>query len=369
MSTTEKLRQLQMTIVIVGAGNVGLFLTQLVARQPDVKVLVVIDREAFQFENLEGQDAFPKDVRCAKATIAARRAQRIGGSRLKSHGIVADLADVPWGIFADADVILGALDSRQARVDLARICWRLGKLLIDTGVNADERLARVSVYLPSSDGPCFMCGIQDWGRQEAKYTCNGAIATAPPTGAPAYLGAIAASLAADKLCRLTRDRSGAAMESGREVVVSLNEPRTIVTHERRNPQCPFDHEVWEIRAGPNSDDALGDAFSLEGVDPKRALRVEGKAFVRRLCCPGCGYRSRSMIRLQGRLNHIRQCPRCRAPMAPFAFDMSEQLVHSQLTTAELRTPLNRLGFQEGDVLSVSGPESHHHYRIGGSNEE
>src|SRR4029077_21270318 len=98
--------------LVAGAGNIGSHLAPLLARA-GVGLLRVVDRDTVEEKNLAQQDYGPQDVGRGKAEALARR---LAGTfpQLRVEPFVADLEDVPLSAFR-ADVLFGALDSRQAR--------------------------------------------------------------------------------------------------------------------------------------------------------------------------------------------------------------------------------------------------------------
>ena len=110
---SDQLRQLRgASVLLAGAGNIGSFLAPLLARA-GVGLLRLVDRDRVEEKNLAGQDYDPEDVGRPKAEVLADRLRRrFPGLAVQAHA--ADLEDLPLGTF-EVDVLLGALDSRQAR--------------------------------------------------------------------------------------------------------------------------------------------------------------------------------------------------------------------------------------------------------------
>ena len=357
----------QLSIVVCGAGNIGSPLADQLARHPGVARLVIIDLDTYTPENVKGQAISLSDIHRSKAVATAGRANRIAGSRLLAEGILADLIDVPWGVYRQADVVLSCLDSRGDRAVLSAICWRLGRPLIDTGVNADLGLARVTIYLPLGSGPCYLCSIGANEQLEARYHCNGQRLEPPSTNAPASLGTLAACLAMDELARVLDGRTGPD-QSGREIVFDLRNSRVTVTSQRPNPGCPFDHEAWVVLEGlVNPSSTLANALDLgsngSGGDPSSTLVVEGKRFIVAMTCPSCGRTTPWGPFLLGRLGLGRKCRQCQTPLVVTGFDMRDRL-DATLPAAVLRRSLRSLGFRAGDVFTVARAAGETHYLIG-----
>ncbi len=360
----------RLAVAICGLGNIGSHLVPLLAREPAIGELGLIDRDTVSEANLAGQNFRCRDVGRTKVAVATGRAQQIAGERLALRAFHADLRNVPLGAYRRVGVVIGCLDSRRARADLAVKCWRAGRWFIDTGVNADAMLARVTVYAATADGPCYMCSIADWDSVEAAYTCDGGQINAPPTGAPAFLGAAAAVLAMNEVRRLLAGQLTVA-DSGREIVLELGNDHLYCSHHRRHPSCRFDHEILKIQGEVPSSMAIGDALALApaGEGTSVGLRVEGCAFVRKLRCfaSGCGTGSRTTLRLAGRLHASeRNCPACGQVMQATGFDNVERLNGSELSAGMMRSSLRRLGFRREDVIGVGAPGAEAWFEIGDS---
>jgi hypothetical protein len=95
-----------------------------------------------------------------------------------------------------------------------------------------------------------------------EYPCHpGAGATAPPTAAPPFAGAVVAGMMAAEGTRLL---AGAAPSTGQEIAFDLLHRRFLVTRLRRAPACRFDHEVMGELLGLGKDFAsatVGDLLS------------------------------------------------------------------------------------------------------------
>ena len=155
-------------VVIVGTGNIGCYTALLIARLQGIGMVVLIDKDRFEESNLAGQDITREDVGKPKVEAIGRRLRRVN-PQLKVVTIVAAVEDLPLG-FLCGDVLLGCLDSRRTRLYLAENAWALGVPYVDAGVQTDSLLARVSVFTPGRNAPCFQCG---WGQADYDVVRNG----------------------------------------------------------------------------------------------------------------------------------------------------------------------------------------------------
>jgi molybdopterin/thiamine biosynthesis adenylyltransferase len=217
--------------VVCGLGNIGAHLVAHLARLATVRRILLVDPQRYEAANLRTQDISRGDVGRPKATAQARRLRRIDPT-LAVTAFVGGIEDVPLAHLA-ARVLVTCLDSRAARRIASRSAWRVGVPWVDSGVRGAELLARVTVYLPAPDAPCFDCALseRDYAHLEQTYPCAGAVAAAP-TGAPSGLGALAAAMQALECEKLLAGRSEQAAV-GREVIVS-----TLAHRHFRHPPRP-----------------------------------------------------------------------------------------------------------------------------------
>ncbi|MEK6409093.1 MAG: ThiF family adenylyltransferase [Acidobacteriota bacterium] len=359
----------QKSVVVVGAGgNIGSHLGPHLARMQQVFSVALIDRDIYESSNLQTQDITPNDVGNRKAVVQARRLKRIN-PRLRVQAIADAVERVPLGKLR-ADVVLSCLDSRIARQRVNQFAWRLGVPLIDAGVEVGGLLARVNVYVPGPDTPCLECAWddRDYDALEQTYACLGVTSSVPATNAPSSLGALAASLQAIECQKLLTGQIDRAAIS-KQVLIDASYHKHYVTAFSRNPNCRFTgHEVWQIERLDRSIDEISLEQALNLVpaaagENGSGLRVEGKPFVKRLTCPGCG-ETRSLLRLECSLSdRQRKCGRCGQRMIATGFDLLERLNAATVSRNALARSLRSLGLRPGDVFSIDERSAEHHYEI------
>jgi ThiF family len=334
-----------MNLVLVGAGNIGSFAVDLFARDPKITGLSIVDRDTHTAENLPVQNIGSADIGRDKAHVAARRAQRIAGKRLKVEAYPADLAALPWALYRRADVVVSCLDSQPARIQLATICWRMGRPLLDCGVNASADLARVTWFVPGKAVACYMCTIPDWSRIDGTFSC--AQMSANPTGAPAYLGALAAALA---LARLD-DRQG-------ELVFNPRHAKALTSRHVRNPACPFDHSTWKVQ--PVALDPFVTTWgSLFKRHKASRVSVAGDMIVSELICGGCGTKRSNLLALRHR-SRARRCGRCGGALLAPGSATHEWIETARIPEGLRNQKLASAGIAVGDILTFDEAT---HYEI------
>ncbi len=266
------------------------------------------------------------------------------------------MEDVPRGLLR-ADVVLSCVDSRRARASLNEICWRLGVPLIDAGVDAAGLLVRTNLYVPGGDRACLECawGPVDYEALEQVYACQGAAAVAA-TQAPASLGAVAAGLMV-QLCQQWLERPEGQELSNHQVLWDIRHARCLATQYTPNPQCRFDHGMWQIQPMAIDPRRATVAKFLARVsqpaNPVVGLQLSGHAFVSRLVCAACGG-ARTSLLLDRALTPARaRCRGCGATMLPSGFDTQSELPPATWQRGPYaRQTLHRLGLKPNDIVTL-----------------
>lgn len=157
-------------VVVIGAGALGNEIVKDLALL-GLKNIFIADRDRIENTNLSRSILFrERDCGRPKALVAAERAVEIYPDiRVQPFdgNIVYDLGQ---GIYRWADVILGGLDNREARVAINLAAARAGKVWIDGAI---ERLDGVARVFDPATGPCYECtmGENDWKMLEARRSC------------------------------------------------------------------------------------------------------------------------------------------------------------------------------------------------------
>jgi len=345
--------------LLMGAGNVGSHAAAHVARLREISRITVVDPDVYDATNLRTQDIAGASVGDAKARVQASRLLAIDGT-LEVKAIVSRLEDVPLSALR-ADVLLSSPDSRRARVAANAIAWRHGMPWVDAGVDGSRGVARVTVRVPGEDAGCAECafGPADYAALSWEYRCGAASSVA--TGAPSWLGALAASLQVAECARLLS--GGAARATcGWQWTLGADGATSLVTTFRRNPACRFDHGTWQIEpvdALP-SELTVGEVLRLGGSAHPSQLRLHGHTFATRLACTGCGG-TRSVLHVSRRLTPAaRSCAGCGAEMSVSGFDELDFL-DATGAAAHADRALSTLGFLPGDVVTAGT----RHFALGG----
>jgi adenylyltransferase/sulfurtransferase len=164
----EKLRAAK--VIVVGAGALGNEVLKNLALL-GVGNIFVIDFDAIENSNLSRSVLYrAADMGKPKAVVAAERVRDLNPDvKVAAHpgNVITDLG---LGLFADADVVIGCLDNREARLWVNRSCWKVGTPWVDGGIQEISGVCKV--FVPP-DSACYECGMteNDYKLINLRYSC------------------------------------------------------------------------------------------------------------------------------------------------------------------------------------------------------
>jgi adenylyltransferase/sulfurtransferase len=277
-------------VLVIGAGALGNEVIKNLALL-GVGNVVIADMDRIEKSNLCRSVLFREsDEGAAKAEAAARAAMELY-PELKAKGMVVNiLAGLGLGYFRWADVVVGALDNREARVFVNSCCAQTGKAWVDGGIDVLNGIVR-GFEAPKT--ACYECtmGQADWDLLAKRRSCallarqafmEGGAPTTPTTAS--LIGAIQAQEVVKRLHALP------ALAGKGYLFEGLNHNSYTVEYPI-NPECPWHEGAAGVQgfADLNSRSALSEVWKrgeellggeLEGLDFSREI-VQG------LECPGC----------------------------------------------------------------------------------
>ena len=166
----EQQRLAEARVLLIGVGAIGNEVLKNLALL-GIGNVVVVDLDTIENSNLSRSVLFrAEDCGRSKAEVGAQRAREIYPD-IRVQPIVANAVfDLGLGLYRWADVILGGLDNREARVAINRAAARAGKVWIDGAI---ERLDGVARVFDPACGPCYECTMSavDWKMLEARRSC------------------------------------------------------------------------------------------------------------------------------------------------------------------------------------------------------
>ncbi len=158
-------------VLLVGAGALGNEVLKNLALL-GIGAVAVVDKDRVEASNLSRSVLFrERDALAAKAACAARAARELYPA-MEVRPIVGNvLADVGLGWFRWADVVVGALDNRVARVFVNRACALTGRPWIDGGIEVLQGIVRG--FAPPATA-CYECTMSktDWDLLNQQRSCS-----------------------------------------------------------------------------------------------------------------------------------------------------------------------------------------------------
>src|SRR5437762_11572728 len=159
-------------VLVIGAGALGNEIVKNLALL-GIGNIFIADKDRIEHSNLSRSVLYREsDAGKFKAEIAARAARDIY-PQINVGCFVGDIVhDLGVGVFRWADLVIGGLDNREARLAINRNCWRVNRPWIDGAIEQIQGVARV--FIPSTDGPCYECTMSenDWKLLQARRACN-----------------------------------------------------------------------------------------------------------------------------------------------------------------------------------------------------
>jgi len=358
-------------VIVIGAGALGNELLKNLALLGIGNVFVA-DLDRIENSNLSRSVLYrAADCGQKKAVVAAARTRDIYPEMRVQPFCGNVVYDLGLGIYRWADVILGGLDNREARVAINRGAARAGRVWIDGAI---ERLDGVARVFDPAVGPCYECTMSDvdWKMLEARRSCAllsreemelGKVPTTPTTAS------IVAGIQIQEAVKLLH---GLPTLSGQGFVFDgLHHQSYPVTYSRL-ADCPT-HDADEpvVSLAWKSSQTTARQF-LErvradlGADAVIELNND---LLSGLTCEKCGTTDPWFASLGHVSEQQGRCPKCHAHRAPEMYhtiDGTESFLDK--TLAELGVPswdvlIGRQGLEQcfyefaGDAAEVLGPLS------------
>jgi len=345
------------SVLLLGAGALGNEVLGHLAAA-GVGHLVVVDFDHVELTNLHRTLLFrEKDIGQSKSQTAAREARRINPD-LRVEAIDGDFRfAIGLGYFRRADVVVGCVDSVEARAAAAQLCALAGVPYIDGGTNG--LIGEVRHYLPG-DGPCYACTVGREGRKRllARWSCAGlALMSVAEQERPA-LGATSGVVGSHQamavlLALLDRQESW-----GTAHVYDGLRGRMEPVRLPRDPECPNHEGPLPIAASFEGTTAQTRALDLDvTLGPIVGVRLRHTLVVDLACV--CGKRERILRALAALEPETLRCPHCGQERSP------ETLATLLRQHPLWNRPLTDLAVPPGDVVGLVGEDGARWVELGG----
>lgn len=350
-------------VLVIGAGALGNEVIKNLALL-GIGHVAIADMDRIELSNLSRSALFREsDEGKFKSECAARAASQIFDG-MKATAIVGNiLADLGLGWFRWADVVIGALDNREARVFVNAACARVGRPWIDGGIEVLHGVARGFAPPATACYECTMSSV-DWDLLNKRRSCSllarRAIAQRGTPTTPTTASVIGA-IQVQEMVKLLHGRSALL---GRGFVFDGAEHSSFTVNYQINPDCPW-HEPAapiDVMSHFDSDTRLAVLWNeaarrLGGVD---ALDL-AREIVERLECSGCG-RHEDVFQPAEKIREDQlRCAACGAESAPL-------FVHSITESAGLlEKSARQIGLPEWDIVWARRGEKALGFELSGDN--
>lgn len=358
-------------VLVIGAGALGNEILKNLALL-GVGNVFVADLDKVENSNLSRSVLFrEQDCGTPKSEVAVRRMKEIYPG-VKAQAFTGNVVyDLGLGVYKWADVVIGGLDNREARVAINQSAARAGRVWIDGAIERLEGVARV--FNPAT-GPCYECTMSevDWKMLNARRSCalltrqemqGGKVPTTPTTAS------VVAGIQCQEAIKLLHGRETL---NGQGFVFDGSTHQSYMVSYKRKPDCPGHdaYEPWVPLPLKTSQTTAGDLLERARSELGPSAVIEfNQELLEALYCEKCKdeqpFRSSlgKVTEAQGR------CPTCGEHRVPKTFhtigDRNEGADVLGLTLAQLGVPAwdvvgGRVGLEQrfyefaGDRTDVLG---------------
>jgi len=316
----QKLRDAK--VLVVGAGALGNEIVKNLALLGIGNILIA-DLDRIENSNLSRSVLYRRENNGQyKATVAAAAAKQIYPD-LNVHYFNGNIVyDLGLGVFNWADVVIGGLDNREARLSINRNCWKCSKPWVDGAIQQIDGTARVFVPedhpLGKPDAPCYECTMSptDWKLLQLRRSCNLLSKSEMETGKTPTTPTISSIIAGVQCQEAVKILHGMESISGKGWVFSGLSADSYITEFQQKETCyshdPLEKIVsmpWSIQT-TTVDAALAEARRLLGPEAELEL---ARDVLEKMVCPNCHAEEPLFVSLGQVKSDKAACPSCHAP--------------------------------------------------------
>ncbi len=339
-------------VLVVGAGALGNEIIKNLALL-GVGNILIADKDRIEHSNLSRSILYRSaDAGEPKAVVAARAARDIY-PEINVQSFDGDVVhDLGMGAFRWADVVMGGLDNREARLAINRNCWKVKRPWIDGAIEQIDGTARV--FIPKDrDAPCYECTMseRDWELFQKRRSCNLLTRAEMERGKTPTTPTISSIIAGVQCQEAIKLIHGLDTIGGRGWVFSGLATEAYQTEFQRKADC-YSHdtldEVIELDEGVSTLTTRGllqKARSLLGSGAQIEL---SRDILEKLICPTCRQEEHLFVSL-GKVSADKAiCPHCEAAIARDVVTFNK----IRGTESFLDRPLAEIGVPPFDIVIV-----------------
>jgi adenylyltransferase/sulfurtransferase len=360
-------------VLVVGAGALGNEIVKNLALL-GVGSILIADLDRIENSNLSRSVLYREsDNGQYKATVAARAAGEIYPA-IRAHAFHGNIVyDLGLGVYRWADVIIGGLDNREARLSINRACWKLRRPWIDGAIEQIQGVARVFSPLLHPDGPCYECTMSetDWKLLQMRRSCNllsRSQMQAGKTPTTPTISSIIAGVQCQEAVKLLHGLDTIAGKgwvfaglSAEAYIVDYQAKADCLSHDALSEIIPLDGGARQITVA----NLLEKAREKIGPDAQLELARE---VLHKMVCPQCGDQQELFISLGKAKDDLVNCPKCqtgkREAVTFFKIRGDEPFINRLLGDIGVpafdiviaRNEAKEIGFElTGDAATMLGP--------------
>lgn len=347
------------SVLVVGAGAIGNEVVKNLALV-GVGQITIVDMDMIEHSNL-ARCVFFREVHEGrpKAEVLAEEARGLN-TDVEASGLVMPVQSLGLAFLRKFDIVIGALDNREARAWVNQAARKLGIHWIDSAIEGLRGLVRM--FPP--EGPCYACTLteNDWKQMAHRKSCA---LLAPEeildgkTPTNASTAGVVAGVQVQEVIKFLVGNEALLSLRGKCWVYTGDSMVTYVTNYQEDPYCLAHDSYGELRefTGTTLADVVVASSGVEGFAPYAVDFEEELISIGE--CRGCGESSGSKTRFRSALNlGDGRCAGCGADL-PAEIWSSVEANHPILETA-----IGEVGFGLEDVLSVrSGSSERLHYLV------
>ena len=276
-------------VLIVGAGALGNEIAKCLALL-GIGQLTIVDMDLVEHSNLARCVLFRDgDEGRAKAEVVAAAVVALNPD-VQTRAFVGPVQ--AWGVaaFADVDLILAGLDSREARLWVSQAARKTGRTWVDGAIEGLRGVARV--FLP--EGACYECTMSEADREilAQRRRCSLLAAEEMATGkvpTNATTASLVAAVQVQEAVKVLVGRPDLLALGGSGWTYTGETLDSYVVSYTEDQWCSSHDRYGDLRPWPAGVSTLADLVALLGSELGGLDAVELEHdLVRRVSCHGCG---------------------------------------------------------------------------------
>lgn len=299
-------------VVVIGAGALGNEIIKNLALLGIGNVLVC-DKDKIEHSNLSRSVLYRAGDAGKQKSHVAAAAGKVIYPEMNVAAFDGDIVhDLGLGVFRWADVVMGGLDNREARLAINRNCYRVGRPWIDGAIEQIQGVARA--FVP--DGPCYECTMsaRDWQVLQARRSCN-LLSRAEMEGGKTPTTPTISSIIAGVQCQeAVKLIHGLTTISGKGWIFDGLSTEAFQTEYQRKQDC-LSHDtlnrIVELSKS-SSDTTFRELLQFaRGVAKQEIKSLElSRDLIEKFVCPNCKREEKVLASLGKTKAHRAICPDC-----------------------------------------------------------